>query len=298
MSFTVAIVALNPPQAAAGTPSPFTNMNRPISIAALPDRLVATRFCARRVLSISDTGTITTFANLPASGGLCLGRDLAVSPGLGGFPLNHVFVVQRQTIYSIQPTGGSATRFATIPSLPNSDSSLTFDRVGSFDHKLIVTDRRGPVWTVSSGGRATQIADVGVHIEGPEVAPLAFDPVGGKILVSNDFDDTIYAVGQNGSVTEAATYESPESVRFLPSNYCNYGGSGGAYFVTSEFSDQITKFPAADFNPLTPGMHALIQTKVGMVGLLTSTGGELVATDFHPTPIGDELEGATFFTCA
>jgi hypothetical protein len=121
--------------------------------------------------------------------------------------------------------------------------------------------------------------------------------VGGKILVSNDFDDTIYAVGQNGSVSPVAGYETPESVRILPSNYCDYGGSDGAYFVASEFSDRIVKFPATDFSPLTPGMNALIQTKVGMVGLLTSRGGQLVVTDFHPNPIGDELEGATFFTC-
>jgi hypothetical protein len=297
MATTTAIIGVDLQPALAATPSPFTHMSRPNSIAALPDRLVATRFCARKVLSISDIGTITNFADLPATGGLCLGRDLAVSSGLGGFPRNHVFVVQEQTIYSIPQTGGSATRFATIPSLPNSDSSLTFDRVGTFDHMLIVTDRRGSVWTVNSTGRATRIADVGVHIEGPEVAPLSFDPAGGKILVSNDFDDRIYAVGANGSVSPVATYQSPESVRFLPSSYCSYGRSGGAYFVTSEFSDQIVKFPAADFNPLTPGMNALIQTKVGMVGLLTSRGGDLVVADFHPTPIGDELEGATFFTC-
>lgn len=292
------LTSLSGTPAYAATPSPFVSIRQPISLGAELKRLLATRSCADRVLAIKQDGTITTFANLPSTGNSCLARDLVVSPGLGGFPKDYVYAVQKQTIYRIPPTGGTVTSVVTISSLHNSETSLTFDTVGTFGFNLIATDRLGPIWTVSSGGVATQIADVGHHIEGAQVAPLGFAPFGGQILATNDFTDSVFAVAQDGTETSVVTYDSPESVEFVPQTYCEFLNTGGVFFVASQFGDEIYKFPAADFADIDDGLHALVMTKAGKIGLLTTDGETVTVSDFQADPLGEELEDSTFFPCA
>jgi DNA-binding beta-propeller fold protein YncE len=267
-----------------------------MSLASLPQTLLATRACADKVLAINEVGAITKFADLPWTG-KCLSRDVVVSPGFGGFRRDAVFVVQKQTIYRIPPTGGKARAFVNIPSLPNSETSLTFDTVGTFGYNLIATDRLGPIWSINSNGVATQIADVGHHIEGAQVAPLGFAPFGGKLLATNDFTDSVFAVDQDGMETSVATYEQPESVEFVPS-VCEFGDSGGALFVASQFGDVIYKFPASDFAAINDGLHALVMTKTGKIGLLSTDGQSIIVSDFQADPLVGELEDSTFFPCS
>lgn len=284
-------------QAEAATPSIFTSVRQPISVAALTSRILATRFCADRVLTINAAGTITKFADLPSTGNSCLARDVVVSPGKGGFPKNFVFAVQKQTIYRIPPTGGTATPFVTIDTLENSESSMTFDTVGSFGFDLIVTDRLGEIWRVASDGVAALVADVGHQAEGPTVAPTSFAPFGGQILATDDFADSIFAVAPNGTETPVATYGSPESVVFVPKVRCEFDSTGGAFFMASQTNDAIYKLPKADFTGLTQ-RDALVLTKTGKLGLLTSTNGVISIEDFEPNPFAQELESGTFFPCA
>jgi hypothetical protein len=206
-----------------------------------------------------------------------------VSPGRGGFQRGFVFAVQQQTIYKIPPTGGTAVPFVTIASLENSETSMTFDTVGSFGFALIVTDRLGEIWKVTSGGVATMITDVGHQTEGPAVAPMTFAPFGGQILVTDDFENAVFAVSATGVETPVATYPAAESVVFMPRNVCEFGSTGGAFFVASQFGNTVYKFPAGDFAGLNT-RTALVLTKGGTIGKLVSVGGSVQVSDFESDP--------------
>jgi hypothetical protein len=295
------MLALTATSAQAATPSVFVPMKQPISLAAAKTRLLATRFCSDRVFAINQAGTISTFANLPSTGNSCIGRDIAISPGLGGFRKDYVFAVQKQVIYWIPPTGGTPVAFVTIPSLHDSDTSLSFDTVGTFGFNLIAMDRLGQVWTVTSRRVATEVTDLGHQIEGGQVAPLGFVPFGGQLLGTDDFTNSVFAVAANGTETPVVTYDTPEAVEFVPQSHCQFQNSGGALFMASQFGNVIYKFPSTDFDAIDDGLHALVLTKKGVIGLLSTNGASVSVSDFVAEPIGnegDELEDASFFPCA
>ena len=291
------LVAVGAVPSQAAHPSTFVGITQPISVASLPTRLVATRFCADKVLAINQAGTITTFSNLPSTGGSCLARDVVVSPGLGGFQKNYVFAVQKQTIYKIAPTGGTATPFVTVSGLQNSETSLTFDTVGSFGFNLIATARLGKVYRITSAGVATLVVNLGHHIEGPQVAPAGFAPVGGQLLATNDFTNSVFAVSTSGAETPVVTYTQPESVEFVPTNVCEFQTTHGALFVASQFGDVIYKFPASDFGAIDDGLHGLVMTKAGKIGVVSTNGSVVSVTDFE-TGLEQELEDAIFARCS
>jgi hypothetical protein len=292
----LAITLLGTP-AQAANPSPFVGMQQPISVAAQPKKLLATRFCADKVLSINQAGTITTFAQLPSTGNACLARDVVVSPGLGGFPPFAVFAVQEQTIYKIPKQGGTPVALVTIPSLHSSETSLTFDTVGTFGFNLLASDRLGEIWKVTKTGFAQLLTNVGHHIEGIQVAPTGFAPFGGQILGTDDSTNSVFAVDRFGVERPVVTYDTPESVEFVPQVYCEFLQTGGTLFVPSQFGDQIFKFPASDFTAIDDGLHALVMTKAGKIGLLETDGSTVTVSDWQVDGLGEELEDATFFPC-
>ena len=93
------------------------------------------------------------------------------------------------------------------------------------------------------------------------------------------------------------TYETPESVEFVPQVYCEYLQTGGSLFVASQFGDEIFKFPASDFTDVDDGLHALVMSKAGKIGLLTTDGSTVTVSDFQTDGLDEELEDATFFPC-
>jgi hypothetical protein len=297
LSLGVLMLALSGTPAQAANPSPFAFMQQPISVAAQPKRLLATRFCSDKVLSVSQAGTITTFSNLPSTGNKCLARDVVVSPGLGGFPAFAVYAVQKQTIYKIPKQGGAPTPLVTIDTLENSETSLTFDTVGTFGYNLIAMDRLGEIWKVTHTGFAQLIVDVGHQIEGGQVAPLDFVPFGGQLLGTDDFTNSVFAVSRVGVESPVVTYDTPESVEFVPQVYCEYLQTGGTLFVASQFGQEIFMFPPSDFTDVDDGLHALVMTKAGKIGLLSTDGTTVTVSDFQTDGLDQELEDATFFPC-
>jgi hypothetical protein len=291
------LLVLTGAPAQAANPTPFTGMQQPISVAAQPKRLLATRFCSDKVLSINQAGVITTFSNLPSTGNSCLARDVVVSPGLGGFPPFAVYAVQKQTIYKIPKQGGTAVPLVTIDTLENSETSLTFDTVGTFGYGLIAMDRLGEIWKVTHTGFAQLIVDLGHQMEGGQVAPLDFAPFGGQLLGTDDFTNSVFAVSKRGVESPVVTYDTPESVEFVPQVYCEFLQTGGSLFVASQFGNEIFKFPASDFTDVDDGLEALVMTKAGKIGLLTTDGTTVTVSDFQVDGLGEELEDATFFPC-
>lgn len=91
---------------------------------------------------------------------------------------------------------------------------LAFDETGSFGGQLVAVDTNGKIFLVDSGTNITQLVDlaartgVSMRAEGIAVAPSAFGPLGGQVIVGiegNDDSDPqsgkVYAVNVNGAPT-------------------------------------------------------------------------------------------------
>src|SRR5262249_41045607 len=238
-------------RALAATPSTFASVSSPVSIATVANGLLVTQINKDKILFIDQSGVQSTFAVLPSTGNAQVERYLAVSPGLGGFPLGDVYVTVKQNVYQITPDGKTVTLFATIPNLSNSNNFVVFDRIGSFGNKmLIVGGQRSTVYTVDSTGTATLVADLSAttgEIEGADVAPASFAPYAGDLITSSKFDSTVYAIAPDGTFQTVGTWANTEQTLFVPGTVCNLGTTGGAFFVALEGQNMIMKFPATDF---------------------------------------------------
>jgi hypothetical protein len=279
------------PTVHAANPSVFATVSQPIGIAVTRTAVLATLMCSDEVYAFAEDGIATPFAALPETGNACRERYIAVSPGVGGFPKGYIYVTHGQDIVRISPDGLTVTVFATIASLPNGETGITFDSGGMFGGAMIITDRHGPIWTVTSAAVATQIADIGQSIEGPGIAPRNFGSFGGQILVGAHYTDQVFAVAPDGTKSIVGTWDSPEAVVFTPRRVCDFGSSGGAYFLANVDTDEILKFPASDFTGLR---GALLPSEVSTtVGLLLSDG----TTSTFQDALGGELEGSAFYPC-
>lgn len=293
----------------AGTPSAFATVSGPIGVAATPGRLLVTEYFTCNVVKIDSAGTVTPFATIPT--GSCFGieRYIAVSPGLGGFTANDIYVTRGTEVWRITPDGSSVTLFTTIPSLAGTHSGITFDKVGTFGNDMIVTgfNAAGGVWRVSSAGVATHVADVGVGVEGPDVAPLSFGPLGGQVLVAAESTSEVYAVSSGGVVTLLADFGSTpvagllaaESTHVVPPAACSFGSSGGAFFTANFTSSQIYKFPTSDFLGLSGSALVTSESNdptYGGIARIAWTGSAFAVTNFQ-TNIGQH-EGSSFVECA
>ena len=116
---------------------------------------------------------------------------------------------------------------------------LSFDKVGTFGGRLLAADVNGKIFLVDSGARVTQLVDlaarVGVpmRLEGMAVAPAAFGPLGGQVIVgiegTGDDDPQsgkVYAVDATGAPTLLADIGyCAENIAFVPA-------SGGTFYHT------------------------------------------------------------------
>jgi hypothetical protein len=277
----------------APTPQLFVTMSKPpIGIAVTASRVLVTQFNTDKVQQIDNNGVISNFATLPTTG-RSVERYISISPGLGGFREGYVFVTVGQDVYRIAPDGSSVRRFVHIPSLPNGETGISFDSVGTFGNKMILTDRRGPVYSVTSKGAVTQIADVGAQIEGPLVVPLTFGLSGGQIAAGNEYQDRVFLVSNGGVVTRGPGSESPEGAVLIPPAVCNFGSSGGAYFIALKDQKQIVMFTASDFTGLN-GDIVLPSELTTEINLWHPDG---TVTQFSANIGQADLEGSAFAPC-
>ncbi len=254
-------------------------LNQPIGVTYSPivNKLIFSQpFCGktnRQLIAVSDTGAATVFANLPARVSTPVHADcwedyVAVSSGLGGFTNGAVFVTQGQNIVQVPPTGGSATLFAHIPDLTDTHTGITFDTVGTFGFQMLITGQNGKMYSISSAGVVTPVADTTglaspaeVGIENGSVAPLTWGVYGGWFIVSAEDRHKVFAVNPSGSpsqhqvITLASNFQAPETVHFTPTILQNWGASGGVFFdiifnynmATQVDTTKVVKFPASDF---------------------------------------------------
>lgn len=114
---------------------------------------------------------------------------------------------------------------------------LAFDETGSFGGQLVAVDISGKIFLVDSATHITPLVDlaqrtgVPMRAEGIAVAPSAFGPLGGQIIVGiegNDDGDPqsgkVYAVDVNGAPTLVADIGfCAENIAFVPT-------SGGTFY--------------------------------------------------------------------
>jgi|GEM_PF-3507196 len=291
----ISVLCLAVGQAFAASPSMFTPMNDPIGVAATRDRLFVTTYCndPRILWSFDSAGTKTPFATLPGRGPGCYEDYVAVSPGLGGFPANDIYVVQGPNIVQVSADGSSVTTFATIPSLTPTHNGISFDQVGTFGYDMIIASQSGQVWRVKSDGTKALVANVGAQVEGPVVAPLSFAPYGGQVVAAAEGVGKVFAVTNTGTVSIVTNVPAAESVHIIPMNVCNFGTTGGAFF-SAMFPSWLAKFPASDFAGL--GGQLLVTSEAGGIYKLSSNGTSVTTTLFNGN-IGQH-EGSAFVDCA
>ena len=279
-------------------PLHFANVTKPDGVAVTADKVLVTQFSSDKVKAIDSSGTLTNFAQLPLTG-LSVERYIAVSSGLGGFPPGYIYATVGQNTYQITPDGSIVTLFVNIPSMPNGETGITFDTVGTFGYKMILTDRRGPVWTVDSSGVATQLGDVGHQVEGPIVAPMSFAPFGGEIIMGNDLGNTVYAMDNLANLSIVGSWNGGEGGVLIPSTVCNFGTSTGAYFVAMMDQNEILKFSASNFSGL--GGDILVPSETDPVatgiGRFHSNGTTVSSSTFWNNFGAPQVEGSAFAPC-
>src|SRR6266511_1205712 len=212
-------------------PSTFATLGRPVGVAATATALLVTQAQRKTVKAIDSAGNVSLFTTLPTIE-TSIEPYIAVSSGMGGFPAGKVYVVVKQRVFQISANASNPHDFKKIPGLSGGNNAITFDTVGTFGFNMIITDRRGPVWTVTSARVATQIADVLDQIEGPAVAPSTFGAFGGQLLVASEFSGKVFAIDPvTFAISTVGSWESAEGVDIVRPTVCEFGGSGGAYFV-------------------------------------------------------------------
>jgi hypothetical protein len=254
----------------------------------------------RHVYRIDALGFVHLFGTLPiATGSIPAEEYLAISPGLGGFAANDVFAVRGNQVFDIPAAGGTATLFHdfTANGVPyNLHSGITFDSTGL----LYVTFQNGTVWSLTSGGVATQIpAAISADItEGPDAGP-------GFLLVAQENEHVVQKITLSPNSTSIfasfSSIQSPEAALVVPSSLCTFGISNGAFFSTAEDRNDLLSYSLADFGPpsaIVPGdvvvpLEGFNPGDQQGIFILDSTG--TVKKYFDPT--ADVHEASTFVKC-
>src|SRR5438874_1043735 len=213
------------------TPAFFTFAPSPTGIAASPGKMYVTEYCDPRIDTISNTGMVTPFAAFLGNPSECKERYIAISPGLGTWAPNDIYVTDGDVVHKISPDGLSVTTFATMTGCGYDHSGITFDHEGTFGFDMIVTCGSGDIWRVDSTGTTpVLIANLGLgdaDYEGPAVVPQSFGPLGGQILVADEDGSAVHAIDSLGNVTlnVFSSFFGAEGVLVVPGTPCSFGNS-------------------------------------------------------------------------
>ena len=127
--------------------------------------------------------------------------------------------------------GGRASRFASLRD-DEFLSAIAFDRVGTFDHRLLVValrdrKRTARLYAFDCRGKRRTIVRGAPRVEGGvEVAPSTFGAYAGDLIAVDERKGKIYAFGPGGDVATVAKPDLPaggdtgvEAVGFVPPGF-------------------------------------------------------------------------------
>jgi hypothetical protein len=180
---------------------------------------------------------------------------------------------------------GAASDFAALPS--SFLSAITFDRVGTFGHRLLVTgtaNGQSTLYSIDCRGRVRVLTDHGPLVEGGiEMAPRSFGRFAGRLIAPDEIHGPIYAFKPDGS---AATVAVPslasggdigvESVGFVPRLKSN-----GAAFLADR-GGQANPHPGTNsILRLTAPQLRSANVRAGDLLVATEGGAETVVVRCH-----------------
>jgi hypothetical protein len=149
----------------------------------------------------------------------------------------------RDSVYALQPSGlpgviridaaGRPSRFAALPAggLPD---GITFDEVGRFGHRLLVTEEFGPsraaVYAFDCRGHRTTVTGKAPRLEGGiAVAPATFGIYAGRLVAANEYNGRLIDIDAAGRAGVLASSGLPaggdigvETVGFVPAGAAAY----------------------------------------------------------------------------
>ncbi len=243
---------------------PGNGVFRPISPAVDPTHFYVSQYENGDIKSVDCNGFGTLFGTLPI-GQVLIEKYMAFAPAnaVPPFTPGDLFATLQQKVYRATPPSGVFMPFADWSAVdggcPGADhSSITFDKVGTFGNKMIITCESGRLFTVDGSGVVTHLADTTTpqhgltFIEGPAVLPSSFGPLGGQIMVADDQASQLYTIDNLGNVNynpfgfPDGTFYGAEQILVIPQFPCTYCGDR-AFFTASAVNDMITSYPKSDF---------------------------------------------------
>jgi hypothetical protein len=305
--------------ASAATPTVFAScaqLFRVNGLAATQNKILFTTQPQTNMYQVDASGTTCSlFAVIPATS-LPVGEVeeyIAISPGLGGFPANDIYVTQFEKVFRVSPDGTSVTLFATIPDFTNHTffhSGITFDQSGNYGFKMIVTgqnnlDGHGEVFTISSSGTATKLTDLGGAgnfgiTEGPQVTLSSFTPAPGRLLVTQELQNVTWIINPDGSKGTLNNLNDIAGTNVIPANVCTLVASAGSFFTSDEGNGRILKY-AGGAVPPAGGVLLPVEFDTQSASVyLQNNSGAISVFDNDPF-VGGAIpiihEGSTFVTC-
>lgn len=172
---------------------------------------------------VAQDGTRTPFSNI--SGFTEEVKIATVRSGRhqGGFTVGELFTGNGQPgqIARISSDGTAVDDpWVTLPDEPGLlRGSLFQDRYGVFGGDLVVVTTAGGVWRVNSAGEPTQLASIGVHLEGVTTVPdlpKRYGPWAGKIVAGAEQQGEIHTVDVDGNTEKFSIGVAPEDIEIIP----------------------------------------------------------------------------------
>lgn len=164
---------------------------------------------------------------------------------LGGFAVGDLFTGNGQPGQIARLTNNGQTVLNPwVVLTPESGllrGSLYVDRTGIFGGDLIAVTTAGGVWRISASQQATQLANLGVHLEGVITVPdeARYGPWRGKILVGAEEQHLLWAINPQGTPEATDLGIGPEDIDLIPANENFFGVDYG--------NSRLVGAPAAAF---------------------------------------------------
>jgi hypothetical protein len=238
---------------------------------------------AGRLFTLSAPGALTAFA--PGSYAIVVGGEPYITLAGSGRVAGTRCSLPREMIFALQPgrhagiigigAAGLAKRFAALPAT-QAPTGITFDPIGHFGHKILVTARshaRTAVLAIDCTGRVQTITTHAPAMEGGiTVAPASFGRYGGDLIAPGETSGRIFAIRPDGTVTTLAVSGLPrggdigvESTGFVPRGF----RSSGSAFLADRYS-KGNKHPGTNSILRLPGAE-LVKSGVRAGDLLVAT---------------------------
>jgi hypothetical protein len=294
---TVGPIALTPGSAADSTPAaaplpahwvPYRHLPGVVDIAGPRGDGSSVVAAAGRLFLLDRSGLVRPFARGRSGYSTAQGPEPYITVPSGGGNTGAGCSFSTDTTFAIEPSrspgviavdaNGRARRFANLPrgARPN---GISFDSVGRFEHRLLVSSAHQGGTTVFAvdcrGTLSTITTHAPVFEGGMVVAPASFGLFGGDLIAPDEGSGRIFAVAPNGRTTLVARSLLPSGPDI---------GVESAGFAPVSFDRRAMAFLADRFS--RGNAHP------GTNNLLRLPGSELIKAGVRPGDLLVASEGA------